>query len=56
MSNSNWKSGQQDAYQNKGAANTSGWSSQSKESYNAGYNAQKQSNSGGSNGGSKGGK
>lgn len=41
--NHNWKSGQSDAYQNKGPANTNGWTSQAKESYNAGYNAQKQS-------------
>lgn len=41
MSNSNWNQGRQDANQNKGPANTNGWSSTARESYNAGYSWQK---------------
>lgn len=52
MSNSNtWKSGQQDASQNKGPANKPDWSHQERNTYNAGYNAQKQGS--GSGGGKK---
>jgi hypothetical protein len=38
MSNQNaWNQGRYDANSGKGPANSSGWSSQQRESYNAGY-------------------